>query len=318
MNPSQEPARSPEPAQPPGPPSPDPTADPGAYSPAGGYELAHPTGPGAGFAAKWWGIAAAPRRPWKRTASVAVLSAVAILVLGGPLGLLWAWIAPHVPVVATGKEIVVNDPSPEEYIAADGWYTLLGLGFGLLVAVIAWLVLRRDRGPYLLLGVVAGTLGAGYLVAPWVGEMIGRSGYEQWRETAVRGATYLAPPEVHSIGPMLVPAFAAAIVLTLLAGWSNDPDLDEPGAKPGYGPNAAAHHGTPPPWPGTTAAEPPGHPPAVPGHAPPAFGHPAAEGSGHPGAEVSGDSSAGRGRPGPGPSEHASAHPHAAPEPPRA
>ena len=54
---------------------------------------------------------------------------------------------------------MVNDPSPEEYIAADGWFTLLGLGFGLLVAIVAWLVLRRDRGPFLLLGVVAGTLG---------------------------------------------------------------------------------------------------------------------------------------------------------------
>src|SRR6185436_2367734 len=172
---------------------------------------------------------------WRRTALVAVLSAAVILALGAPLGLLWAWLAPSVPVIATGQNIVVNDPSPEEYIAADGWYTLLGLGFGLLVAVVAWLVLRRDRGPFLLLGVIAGTLGAGYLVAPWVGEMIGKSAYEQWRETAVRGATYLAPPEVHSLGPKLVPAFAAAIVLTLLAGWSNDPDLDQPGAKPGYG-----------------------------------------------------------------------------------
>jgi hypothetical protein len=40
-----------------------------------------------------------------------------------------------------------------------------------------------------------------------------------------------------------VPAFAAAIVLTLVAGWSNDPDLDQPGAQPGYGPN---HPGYPP------------------------------------------------------------------------
>ena len=208
----------------------------------GGYGLAHPSGPepAPGFATKWWGMGAASPRPSKRTALVAVLSAVVVLVLGGPLGLLWAWIAPSVPVVATGRSIVVDDPSPEQYIAADGWYTLLGLGFGVLVAVLAWLVLRRDRGPFLLLGVVVGTLGAGYLVGPWVGEMIGKSGFEHWRETAVRGATYMAPPEVHSTGPKLVSAFAAAIVLTLLAGWSNDPDLDQPGARPGYGPNTAA------------------------------------------------------------------------------
>ena len=239
MNPSQESA----PAQGP--------VDPAVYPPVeGGYELAHPSGPPASYAARWWGLRGGglrggglrggPKRPWRRTALVAVLSCAAVLVLGGPLGLLWAWLAPDVPVIDTGQSIVVNDPSPEEYVAADGWYTLLGLGFGLLVAVVAWLALRRDRGPYLLLGVVAGTLGAGYLVGPWIGEMIGRGAYDQWRETATQGATFLAPPEVHSTGPMLVPAFAAAIALTLLAGWSNDPDLDEPGAKPGYGPNTAA------------------------------------------------------------------------------
>jgi hypothetical protein len=178
---------------------------------------------------------------------VAVLSGVVVFVLGGPLGLLWAWLAPSVPVIDAGQSgIVVNDPSPEEYIAADGWFTLLGLGFGLLVAIVAWLVLRRDRGPFLLLGVVAGTLGAGYYLAPWLGEMIGRSAYQHWRDTAVQGATYMAPPEVHSTGPMLVPAFAAAIVLTLLAGWSNDPDLEQPGAKPGYGSNAPTDTTEPP------------------------------------------------------------------------
>jgi hypothetical protein len=166
------------------------------------------------------------------------LTALVIFVLGGPLGLLWAWLAPGVPVIDNGPGgIVVNDPSPEEYIAADGSFTLLGLGFGLIAAIAAWLVLRRDRGPFLLLGVVAGTLGAGYLAAPWVGEMIGRNDYQQWKESAAQGATYLAPPEVHSLGPMLVPAFVAAVALTLLAGWSNDPDLERPGASPGYGPN---------------------------------------------------------------------------------
>lgn len=253
MNPSQESAPSQEPAQPQpygqpppsGRPPADPVADPAAYGAGAGYGLAHPSGPEAG--SRWWGLRPVARRPWRRTVAVTALTAAVVMALGGPLGLLWAWIAPSVPVIATGESIVVNDPSPEEYIAADGWFTILGLGFGLLVAVVAWLLLRRDRGPFLLLGVVAGTLGAGYLVAPWIGEMIGKSAYEQWQDTATRGATYLAPPEVHSTGPMLVPAFAAAILLTLLAGWSNDPDLENPGAKPGYGPNTAAAGG---PWPG--------------------------------------------------------------------
>ncbi|MFF0374558.1 DUF2567 domain-containing protein [Actinoplanes missouriensis] len=188
--------------------------------------------------APWWRVQRGSRRPVRRTLTVTVVTFAVIAALGAPLGLLWAWLAPGVPVIDAGDNgIVVNDPSPEQYIAADGWFTLLGLAFGVLAALGAWLVLRRDRGPFLLLAVTAGTFVAGYGVAPRIGEMIGRDAYEQWRATAAQGASYLSPPEVHSLGPTLVPAFAAAIVLTLLAGWSNDPDLDQPGAQPGYGPN---------------------------------------------------------------------------------
>ncbi|MBM2615286.1 hypothetical protein JIG36_06885 [Actinoplanes sp. LDG1-06] len=245
MNASQEPS----PHQPGEHPSPEAggTVGYGTPPPAsveGGYGLAHPSGP-VGFA-RSFSMRMSERRPWKRTLAVTVICALVILALGGPLGLLWRALAPDVPVINTGQGgIVVNDPSPEEFIAADGWFTLLGLGFGLLVSIVAWLVLRRDRGPFLLLSVVLGTLGAGWLVAPWAGELMGRSGYESWMETAQRGATYMAPPEVHSLGPTLVPAFAAAIVLTLMAGWSNDPDLDHPGAKPGYGPNSEYAEGLP-------------------------------------------------------------------------
>ncbi len=295
MNPSQEPS----PPQHPGTPPADPTADPAAspapgsdapFDPArwsggspgevafggpssqhegGGYGLAHPFGTeNQGLGRRFIAMRSA-RRPWRRSVAVALLTALVVFLLGGPLGLLWAWLAPQVPVIETGRNgVVVNDPSPEEFIAADGWFTLLGLGFGILVAVTAWLVLRRDRGPFLLLGVVAGALGAGYFAAPWAGETIGRDAYERWQQTAAAGATYLAPPEVHSIGPMLVPAFVAAVALTLMAGWSNDPDLDEPGAKPGYGPNAAygpeAAHG-----PGMGDGLGYGPHPDQPGHAPP-------------------------------------------------
>ncbi|WIM98152.1 hypothetical protein ACTOB_001735 [Actinoplanes oblitus] len=186
----------------------------------------------------WWRLSQSSRRPWRRSVAVGAGAAAVVTVLGAPFGLLWHALAPSVPVIDAGDSgIVVNDPSPEQYIAADGWLTLLGIGFGLLVAITAWLLMRRDRGPALLLGVVLGAgVGTHWIAVP-IGELIGKDAYEQWRATATQGATYLAPPEVHSLGPTLVPAFVAAIVLTLLAGWSNDPDLDHPGAQPGYGPN---------------------------------------------------------------------------------
>jgi hypothetical protein len=207
----------------------------------------------------------------RRSASVAILTAAVVAVAGVPLGLLWRLLAPPVPMVAGVGAIVVNDPSPEEFIAAEGWFAVLGLGFGLLVAVLAWLVLRRHRGPGLVLGVTAGALVAA-VVAWRLGRWIGLGAYHAWRDTATAGATFAAPPDLHAYGTLLVPAFAAAMVLTLLAGWSNDPDLDQPGAKPGYGHDLADTGYGPPPfssgWPGepdpTAAPGPPGPGPAVP------------------------------------------------------
>jgi hypothetical protein len=163
------------------------------------------------------------------------LCAVALAVAGGPLGVLWHFVAPTVRVLNAGPNgIVVGDPSPEEYIAADGSFALLGFGFGLVAAVAAWMLLRRHRGPWLVGAVTAGTLAAA-VVAWQAGRLIGRGAFQQWVETSTANATYQAPPDVHAYGTLLVPAFAAAIVLTLMAGWSNDPDLDRPGTTPGYG-----------------------------------------------------------------------------------
>jgi hypothetical protein len=185
-----------------------------------------------------------PRRPWQRTVLVAVLTALVVAVLGAPLGVLWHFVSPTVPLIDAGQSgIVVNDPSPEEYIASEGWFTLLGFGFGLVVAIVAWMALRRHRGPGLLLGVTVGALGAA-VVAWQLGRQIGLGAYERWRDTAASGATYHAPPDLHAHGTLLVPAFAAVIVMTLLAGWSNDPELDRPGARPGYG-NDLANQGYP-------------------------------------------------------------------------
>jgi hypothetical protein len=202
----------------------------------------------------------------------AVLTATAVAAAGAPLGVLWRLLAPTVPMVDAGAGgILVNDPSPEEFIAAEGWFTLLGLGFGVLVAVVAWLVLRRHRGPGLVAGVTAGTLAAA-VVAWQLGRRIGLGAYSAWRHTATSGATFAAPPDLHAYGTLLVPAFAAAIVLTLLAGWSNDPDLDQPGATPGYGHDLAGPSNEPPAfssgWPGvpgpTAVPGPPGPGPAGP------------------------------------------------------
>jgi hypothetical protein len=172
-------------------------------------------------------------------------SAVALLVmilLGIPLGLIWSAVAPGVPVVQTENGALLAQPQPEEFIAADGWFSLLGFGLGVLVAIAAWLVLRRYRGPLGMVLVVLGMIGAAVLA--WqVGRHIGLAGYERLLQTAPPGETFSKPPDLHGgqfemvlgfiprIQDLLVPAFGAAVMYTLLAGWSRYPGL-RPEAEP--------------------------------------------------------------------------------------
>lgn len=191
--------------------------------------------PPAGAPYDWSEPVDVPSRPLKSTLIACGLTVVALAVAGGPFGVLWHLVAPTVPVInAGGGRIVVNDPSPEEYIAADGWFAIGGFAFGVIAAIVAWLVLRRHRGPWLLAAVAVGCLAAP-LVAWQAGRLAGLGAYQDWRAGSAPGGTYQAPPDLHAYGILLIPAFAAVIVLTLLAGWSNDPELDRPGAHPGYG-----------------------------------------------------------------------------------
>jgi hypothetical protein len=178
-----------------------------------------------------------PRPGVGRTVLVAVLSALAIVAAGVPFGLLWAAAAPDVPVYVSAGGPVLGEPQPEQFIAAEGWFALLGLAFGALAALAAWVFARRARGPAGLLAVALGTVAAG-LIAWQVGRHLGLAEYQRLLDAAAAGQTLGKPgdlrgaearwwpPRLH--GDVLVPAFAAAGVYTLLAGWSRYPSLRRP------------------------------------------------------------------------------------------
>lgn len=190
------------------------------------------------------------------------LGVVALLTaLGVPLGLLWAWAAPETPVRQTPAGAVYATTQPEQPIAADGWFSLLTLGFGVLAAVALWVLLRRRRGPAGLLAVTLGGLGAA-AVAWQVGRRIGLSTFQRLVETAPPGTAFTKPVDLRAggvdwYGPLPLPhgnlllaAFGAAVTYTLLAGWSRWPSL-----RPEPEPDAAW-----PPPPGFSSA--PGDQPA--------------------------------------------------------
>ncbi|RZT80064.1 uncharacterized protein DUF2567 [Micromonospora violae] len=211
-----------------------------------------------------------PRRPLRTVATV--LGAVlALAALGVPLGLLWAALAPDTPVLKTAEGAIYAEPQPEQPIAADGWFSLLGLAFGLLVALVLWFVLRRRRGPVGLVAVVLGTL----LAAPvaWqVGRRIGLATFDRLLATAPAGQAFSKPADLRAggvdwllgvlpvpHGNLLLPAFGAAVMYTLLAGWSRWPGLrpePEPGEFSWVSAGTPAPPAAPEP-PAPDAAEPP-------------------------------------------------------------
>jgi hypothetical protein len=200
------------------------------------------------------------RRPG-RAALVGLATAAGITLLGLPIGLLWAALAPAVPVRKTADGAALTQAQPEEFIAADGWFTLIGLCFGVATAIAVWLLLRRRRGPFGLTVAVVGALGAA-VVAWQVGRRIGLAEYQRLLADAQVGDILNRPPDLRAggfewvlgviptiQGNLLLPAFGVAVMYTLLAGWSGYPSLrpepDHQRHDTGPGVPAASESGAP-------------------------------------------------------------------------
>lgn len=100
-----------------------------------------------------------PARPLleRQDAVAAVVTALALVVLAGPVGLVWEAVSPHLRLAAA---INGSEEAFRAEVAADGRFLLVSLAAGVLSAAVALAVGRR-RGP----GVVAGLLTGGLLGA---------------------------------------------------------------------------------------------------------------------------------------------------------
>jgi hypothetical protein len=167
-------------------------------------------------------------------------------------------------------EFGVSPAQSEALVAADGWFSLLGLGFGVLATIVIWLVLRRHRGPLGLLAVGVGTLGAA-VVAWRIGRQIGLDAYRHALAAAPVDTILNRPPDLRAgrfewlygfvptlQGNLLLPAFGAIVMYTLLSGWSRWPSL-RPEPEPSFSWGSAAPPAPPaaPAPPGPGAAAPP-------------------------------------------------------------
>lgn len=163
----------------------------------------------------------------------AAVITVATALLGVLFGLLWWWLAPHVPLVGDVTEenwvVYLKDSEGEQAAGVDGTFALLGLAFGLISAVVVFLLRRRGGVPV----VVALGLGAllGSVVAWRLGVWLGpTSDVLAHAKAAGKGVTFPAPLKLGAKGALLAWPLGALLVhlgLTALFG-PRDPEVPAP------------------------------------------------------------------------------------------
>jgi uncharacterized membrane protein YeaQ/YmgE (transglycosylase-associated protein family) len=112
--------------------------------------------------------APAPSLESEVTAGVGTTLLVALL--GAPVGLLWAAIAPKVDLVVTADGVDPNSYWTKEFVAADAWFLIIGMLVGALCGVLAWQLSRRHQLAAVFGLTVGGLLAA--LIAWRVGHLV--------------------------------------------------------------------------------------------------------------------------------------------------
>lgn len=199
----------------------------GAVQRARGRRLPHPSSrPGRPVAGT--GVTEASPRPRvvvRADLPPALRTLAAVAVLGVPLGWVWSRLAPPevVRVAGDGRLVPLLGESEHRFDAL-GVFLLLGFAAGVLTGVTAWM-LRRRRGPVLLVGAVAGSL-AGAWVAMRTGEALAAARYADTLLATAAGGTAARPPELESAWAVVAAPFAVAVTYSALAAWNGNDDLD--------------------------------------------------------------------------------------------
>nr|WP_202457678.1 AAA family ATPase [Streptomyces sp. SID5464] len=192
----------------------------GSGAPAPGSQHAEYAGHG------WYGQDGPGMKTELREAGVV---AVAVALGGVLLGVLWWWLAPHVPLVgdvAQGNWVVyLKDTEGEQAVGVDGTFALLGLAFGFVSALVVFLLRRRGGVPLVVGLAVGGLLGSllAWRIGVWLGpaeDVVAHA-----REVG-RGVTFSAPLKLGAKGALLAWPLAALVVhlgLTALFG-PRDPE----------------------------------------------------------------------------------------------
>jgi hypothetical protein len=197
-----------------------------------------PVGPVAGSASAP-GRVQAPAPPRRTRGLVALATAAVIAVLGLPLGWLWSSVAPWLPGVIESDGLFLAQPYGEQRAGQETWFMMLSIGAGIVIAIIAWLTLRRFRGALTVVALAVGGIGASWLA--WrFGHNIGRGHALELARHGKIGQIVQVPPDLrikqagniafwHGLpyvsGALLYLAIAAIFVYVLIAAFTANAGL---------------------------------------------------------------------------------------------
>jgi hypothetical protein len=192
------------------------------------------------------GDAAGTARPGRDMLRVRVLAVTFAVILGSGLvgiagGLAWAALAPRALFVVTshGVAYVVN-PETSAFIAADGWFCLVGIVGGAIIGLGAWLAGVRRHGPVPAAAALAGAAGAAFL-AWWAGKNVGLDGFRHQLGVSKPGALLRQPVDLGAHGGLAFwPLAAAAVIggIELVRALRERQRAAAQPAPPGYAPPA--------------------------------------------------------------------------------
>ncbi|MFJ8136292.1 DUF2567 domain-containing protein [Streptomyces sp. NPDC096013] len=217
--------------------------------PTGPDDQGDPGTPGAGYPAHGPQDASAGQSDqdgpgWKAEVIEALVVTVASAVGGVLLGVLWWWLAPHVPLVGDVVDkswvVYLKDSEGEQAVGVDGTFTLLAVAFGAVSALVVFLLRRRGGVPLVAALTLGGLLAS--FIAWRLGVWFGPTKDVLAHAKAVgKGVTFSAPLKLGAKGALLAWPVAALVVhlgLTALFG-PRDPEpvylQQGAGPKDGYG-----------------------------------------------------------------------------------
>jgi hypothetical protein len=157
----------------------------------------------------------------------AVFVVLTLAAAGALLGFLWEASSPPGPFGI----IYSNGTQPDEteaWAAADGRFGTIVAVVGLIAGVVVWL-LRRTRGPYVVLALGAGGIG-GAALTEWVGHLVRGAAHTVpcYPPSGRADCAEHLPLALHMAGLLYVEPALAILVYGLLVAFAHHDDLGRP------------------------------------------------------------------------------------------